>query len=163
MSDRFWKKFVENPDATYEEIPSNFHYILAAHKDHSDPEWPNELAKLVCPICEALREKQRACRKTARITPRPQHGDVVIERDDQPTVLVVVRHRTGAPDAAGEALSLARRIARLEALEAVVAAIRLDHDQSIGPEEQVEGVKQWWKLPATKVALDALDAAEADR
>lgn len=96
---------------------------------------------------------------TPKITPRPQHGDVVIERDDQPTVLVVVRHRTGAPDAAGEALSLARRIARLEA---VAAAIRIDHDQSIGPEEQVEGVKQWWKLPATKAALDALDAAEAD-
>lgn len=100
---------------------------------------------------------------TTRITPRPQHGDVVIERDDQPTVLVVVRHRTGAPDAADEALSLARRIARLEAIEAVVAAIRIDHDQSIGPEEQAEGVKQWWKLPATKAALDALDAAEADR
>lgn len=122
MSDRFWKKFVENPDATYEEIPSNFHLVLGLHKDHSDPEWPNELAKLVCPICEALREKQRACRKTARITPRPQHGDVVIERDDWPTVLVVVRHRTGASDPAGEALALARRFARIDDLERVESA-----------------------------------------
>lgn len=59
---------------------------------------------------------------TAKIIPRPQHGDVVIERDDWPTVLVVVRHRTGASDPAGEALALARRIARIDDLERVESA-----------------------------------------
>lgn len=94
---------------------------------------------------------------TARITPRPQHGDVVIERDDQPTVLVVVRHRTGAPDAAGEALSLARRIARIEALEAVAEAMRCmrrayNSERGYGR-----------SLHAAFIALDALDALRGDR
>lgn len=38
----------------------------------------------------------------------------------------------------------------------VIESILIDHDQSIGPEEQAEGVKQWWKLPATRHALDKL-------
>lgn len=92
---------------------------------------------------------------TTKITPRPQHGDVVIERDDQPTVLVVVRHRTGAPDADDEALSLARRIARLEALEAVAEAAR----DACGT-DPYGGAHHHYALER---ALDALDAAEADR
>lgn len=95
---------------------------------------------------------------TARITPRPQHGDVVIERDDQPTVLVVVRHRTGAPDAAGEALDLARRIARLPELEAVAEAAR--------DVVRMEGYETGRRVRHAGNVLadefDALDAAEAD-
>lgn len=91
---------------------------------------------------------------TPKISPRPQHGDVVIERDDQPTVLVVVRHRTGAPDAAGEALSLARRIARLEAVAEAMRCMRRAYNSERGYGRS---------LHAAFIALDALDATEADR
>lgn len=44
----------------------------------------------------------------------------------------------------------------------IVEAVEIDHEMSIAAEEDDAGVKQWWKLPATKAALDRLRGKAAD-
>ena len=104
---------------------------------------------------EAIAYVRRLCR---RATPAPwgEYGDQCIHGGPKPIGKGGHLART-ALRADAHAIALQLSIWK-EAL-AVIEAVLIDHDQSIGPEEHEEGVKQWWKMPATKVALDAYFAA----
>lgn len=132
--------------------------LIRASKDAMGSRSPTDIgAPEACSLPKAPIERLRALATDPKLTPEERRDLVRAIQGLQYT-----RARTGHHGSVADIFAPDRLRARVDRLRAVARAVLIDHDQSILPEEDAEGVKRWWKLPATKSALDALQPGDLE-